>query len=214
MNAQREDILDRFTVAVAQHGYDEAAIERVLARAGISPALLLRHFQSPEDCFLVVCERALADFAPTLAHSYGAEDRWQDALSAALAGLLELLDVDLPLAVLLVVRAPDAGARVKARRAQVLVELAAVLDRGALESPARIACPDRPVADALVAEMFALIHERLLNTHRRPRLIELHPLLTSIALAPYLGPEAAARALAQPPGVPRPRDQRHAVPSG
>jgi len=138
MGAKHEELLDRFTLAVAQYGCDEEAVELALSRARISPTLFRGHFDSFEGCFLEVCERALA-------------------------------------------------------------ELATVLDRGALETPEGVVCPTRPVAVALVEQLLTLIHDRLLKTNIDTRLLELHPLLMSIALATYLGTDAAAEALARPP---------------
>jgi AcrR family transcriptional regulator len=198
MGAKHEELLDRFTLAVAQHGCDEAAVELALSRARISPTLFRKHFDSFEGCFLEVCERALAQLGPTLAYCYEAEDCWRDSLGAALAGLLEQLDANLPLAILLVVRTVEGGPRVQVYRARVLDELAGVLDRGALETPEGVVCPTRPVAVALVEQLLTLIHDRLLRTNTHPRLLELHPLLMSIALATYLGTDAAAEALAGP----------------
>jgi hypothetical protein len=124
---------------------------------------------------------------------------WRDSLGAALAGLLERLDANLPLAILLVVRTIEGGPRVQVYRDRVLDELATVLDRGALETPEGVVCPTRPVAVALVEQLLTLIRDRLLKTNIDTRLLDLHPLLMSIALATYLGTDATAEALARPP---------------
>jgi hypothetical protein len=83
------------------------------------------------------------------------------------------------------------------RRADVLEEIAAVIDQGRLVASATRE-PPQLTAEGVVGAVFAVLHARLLEGGREPLTDLLGPLMSMILL-PYLGTRAASRELSRPP---------------
>jgi DNA-binding MarR family transcriptional regulator len=109
-----------------------------------------------------------------------------------------LLEDEPGLAKLCVVEALGAGAKVLERRAQVLEQLAAIVDRGRVVVTNAAHEPPDVTAEGVVGAVFAVLHTRLLEEGREPLTNLLGPLMSMIVL-PYLGARAASRELSRPP---------------
>jgi AcrR family transcriptional regulator len=77
---RREQILDAATRAFAQAGYTATGLEDVAAEAGLTRAMLYRHFESKADLYRAVLDRACA----RLAEATGIDDFGEDAIPALL----------------------------------------------------------------------------------------------------------------------------------
>ena len=106
------------------------------------------------------------------------------------------LDDEPGLAKVCMVEALAAGPAVLDRRAQVLEELAEVVDRGRSVASVTRELPD-VTAEGVVGAVFAVLHTRLLEGGNKP-LSDLLGSLMSIIVLPYLGGRAASRELTRP----------------
>jgi DNA-binding MarR family transcriptional regulator len=94
------------------------------------------------------------------------------------------------------VEALAAGEKVLERRAQVLDDVAVVIDQGRfLTNTTRE--PPAVTAEGIVGGVFAVLHTRLLEEGDEPLTDLLGPLMSMIVL-PYLGARAASRELGRP----------------
>jgi AcrR family transcriptional regulator len=179
--------------AIEEVGYAHMTVAQVISRARVSRKTFYDVFTDREDCFLAAFEQAVEQGHGHVKEAYGQETNWREAVRAALAMLLALMDEEPGLAKLCVVEAQAAGAKVLERRAQVFAELARALDRGR-EAPGATGEPPEVTAEGLVGAVFTVIHTRVLEQDERHLLGLLGPLMSMIVL-PYLGSRAAAREL-------------------
>ncbi|HEV3046539.1 MAG TPA: TetR family transcriptional regulator [Solirubrobacteraceae bacterium] len=202
---QRSRMLAAAVEAVEDVGYARMTVAQVISRARVSRKTFYDVFTDREDCFLAAFEQALAQARAIAEEAYTGESSWREGVRAALARLLIFMDEEPGLAKLCIVEALGAGERVLDRRAVVLDELAAVIDRGR-EATNATREPPEVTAEGVVGAIFAVLHTRVLENGGEP-LTELLGSLMSMIVLPYLGARAAGRELARPP-VELPADGR------
>jgi AcrR family transcriptional regulator len=183
--------------AVEDVGYARMTVAQVISRARVSRKTFYDVFTDREDCFLAAFEQAIDQARVMAAESYDRESGWRDGIRAALARLLMAMDEEPGLAKLCIVEALGAGDRVLERRAEVLDELAEVVDRGRVLTNATREPPE-VTAEGVVGAIFAVLHTRVLERGDEP-LTDLLGSLMSMIVLPYLGARAAGRELSRPP---------------
>ncbi len=202
--------------AVEEVGYARLTVAQVIGRAKVSRKTFYDVFLDREDCFLAAFNEAIARMEAIATEAYEAEDSWRDGMRAGLVALLVFLTAEPGLARLCIVEALGAGPRVLERRAEVLEQLKAVVDRGRVagggRAPARTSAAKRSrasaepaeiTAEGVVGAVFAVLHTRLLAGGRRPLTDLVGPLMSMIVL-PYLGARVASNELAKPaPKLPK-----------
>lgn len=204
---QRSRMLAAAVEAVGEVGYSRMTVAQVISRARVSRKTFYDVFTDREDCFLAAFEQALGQASSIAREAYQSESSWRDGIRAGLARLLIFMDEEPGLAKLCIVEALGAGERVLDRRAQVLDELAVVIDRGR-EATNATREPPEVTAEGVVGAIFAVLHTRVLEQGAEP-LTELLNSLMSMIVLPYLGARAAGRELSRPsleiPVDPRPQ---------
>jgi AcrR family transcriptional regulator len=193
---QRSRMLAAAVEAVADVGYSRMTIAQVIGRARVSRKTFYDVFADREDCFLAAFEQALTRAQTVAAAAYEHEDGWREGVRAALGALLVFMDEHPDLARLCVVEALAAGDAVLDRRAEVLDQLAAVVDEGRFLGSASHDPPPL-TAEGLVGGIIAVLHSRLLEECAEPYTDLLGPFMSMIVL-PYLGTRAASVELARP----------------
>jgi AcrR family transcriptional regulator len=194
---QRSRLLAAAVEVVQDVGYARMTVARVIERAKVSRKTFYDTFADREECFLVAFEQALEHARELAVEAYEREPGWRDGIRAALARLLIFMDDEPALAKLCMIEALCAGERVLQRRAKVLEELAAVIDRGRLVTQVASE-PPQVTAEGIVGAVFAVVHTRLLEGRTR-LLQDLLGSLMSMIVLPYLGATAASRELTRPP---------------
>jgi AcrR family transcriptional regulator len=193
---QRGRILTATVDAVERLGYARLTVAEIVGRARISRKTFYGVFSDREDCVLAAFEQALAEASLLARTAYSQAPSWRNGMRLALASLLEFMDDEPGLARLCLVEVLAASDRVRARRTEVLAELARVIDRGRLaSSPSHE--PSEMMAEGIVGAIVTVLHNRLLERNEKP-LIELLGPLMSIIVLPYHGPSAAKRELGRP----------------
>jgi len=207
---QRSRMLAAASEAVAEVGYARMTIAQVIGRARVSRKTFYDVFTDREDCFLAAFDQAISRARLVATEAYENESSWRDGLRAALAALLTFMDEHPALARLCLVEALAAGDAVLERRAQVLDELAEVVDRGRFErNAARNPAP--LTAEGVVGGIVAVLHARLVEDCSEP-LSDLLGALMGMIVLPYLGARAASGELSRPlPERRRVRRTRRAV---
>ena len=198
---QRRRIVAAAAQVVEDVGYGRMTVGQVIARAKVSRKTFYEIFADREDCFLAAFDQALSEARTHTIDAFRGESEWHEGIRSALAALLILMDQERAQAKLCIVEASAAGPRVSTRRAQVLDELAKVVDRGRSLTEAADE-PPRLTAEGIVGAVCAVLHRRLLDGCPEP-LTHLLGALMSMIVLPYLGSPAASRELSRPaPQIP------------
>ena len=182
---------------VEEVGYTRTTVAQIIARAHVSRKTFYDLFSDREDCFLAAFEQSVERARTLAAEAYRRERGWRDGVRAALGQLLLLMEDEPGVAKLCMVDALSAGPRVLERRAGLIEELTAAVDRGR-GSASDSRQPPQVTAEGIVGAVHAVLHKRLIAGDGQP-LVELLPQLMSMIVLPYLGPREAHRELGRPP---------------
>ena len=127
---QRERVLEAMAAVVAEIGYQEATIRKILDRARISKITFYELFDNKEQCFLAAYDDALALAFARIEGACAAERRAPAAqrLDAALDALLGFLAEEPDIARLCVVEVLAAGPAGRGRRAATMDRFAAMME--------------------------------------------------------------------------------------
>jgi AcrR family transcriptional regulator len=193
---QRSRMLAAALEAVEEVGYARMTVAQVIGRAKVSRKTFYDVFTDREDCFLAALEGASSQAGRLVREAFDSEPAWRDGMRAGLTELLLFLDEEPALARLFLVEALGAGPRVLERRAAVLEDLAAVVDRGRFVTSA-VREPPEVAAEGVVGAVFAVLHTRALEKNAE-RFACLLGSLMNIVVLPYLGARAASRELNRP----------------
>lgn len=192
--SQRARLLNAAVAVAGAEGYAAMTVTAVIARANVSRKTFYEQFADREHCFLAayrsVVERALAGVRA----AYGSDAPWPERLEAALAWALDTLASHPLEARVAFVEVLTAGPRALELRDRAMRELTPLLTPGFDAAPAGTAVP-RSMPTAIVGAWGELIGTRV----RHGRVEELPRLLSDLlfcALAPFVGPVAAADACA------------------
>lgn len=191
VHSQRERILDAVANLAAAKGYADLTIPEIVQEAAVSVQAFYQHFSGKEDAFLVTYEvghrRALAAFE----HAFDSQRDWPNAIHAALRALFAFFAGEPSFAHCALVDACCASERASALLAQGIASYRPMFEAGMAEAPAG----RRPPPVAPEAATFAL-HELCFAHVARERARELTDLVPEgafIALAPFIGGQAAAQ---------------------
>jgi AcrR family transcriptional regulator len=192
---QRERIFDAIANLTAARGYPALSLDEVAAEAAVSLQTFYAHFAGKEDAFIATYEtghaRAMAVVNQTLAR----QSSWLGAVRAGVAALLELLACEPSYAHLACVDVMVAYPHMAQRAHEANDFYAGLLDlRMAPDAPSLLPAP--VVGEAIVGGVFELLHDYVLRGQSR-RLPELADHVAYIALAPFMGAQAAWRAIAE-----------------
>ena len=138
---------------------------------------------------LAVFDEGSAQVCAAMTGAYRSADCWVDAIRGALAELLVFLDHRPGLARLLIVDALVGDSAIRARRHELLAELARALEADR-PRPAAGSLPAPFGGEAVVGAVASILHGRLMEKPT-PSLIDLHGSLMGLIVLPYLDVAAA-----------------------
>jgi AcrR family transcriptional regulator len=194
--SQRMRLLNAAVAVAGAEGYAAMTVSAVIARASVSRKTFYEQFADREHCFLAaygsVVERALTG----LRAAYGLDAPWPARVEGAIAWALDALASHPLEARVAFVEVLTAGPRALELRDRAMRELEPLLRPGFDAAPAGATVPPSMPA-AVVGACGELIGTRV----RHGRVAELPELRTDLlfcALAPFVGPVAAAEACARP----------------
>jgi AcrR family transcriptional regulator len=193
LSIQRSRMLAATAACVEELGYARTTVGRIITRARVSRKTFYDIFADREDCFCALFEQTVDQARTRACSSYAGEDDRRDGIRSALIELLTLIDREPGLARLCLVDALGAGERVLERRAEVIRELARMID-GAQRKGGAGRVPPELTAEGIVGGVCSVLHSRLLEPDGPPALDLLGPIMSMIVL-PYFGPRASRREL-------------------
>jgi AcrR family transcriptional regulator len=196
VHAQRERVLDAVAQLSAEKGYAKTTVEDIAGRAAISLAAFYEHFVDKEDAFLVAYEVGHGKGRAIVERVHDAQSDWPRAVRAGVAALLEFLACEPAFAHLAVVDGLTATPSIAERASKGIVRYAELLTPGFEQLPPERAIPKITI-EAIAGGIFELCWAYAAQGHTR-ELTELAPWATYLALAPFIGTEAAGRLAAEP----------------
>jgi len=185
---------------VAENGASALTVESVCALSGVSRAGFRRSFTSRADMLLALHDELAARVSASMGRAYLAQSSWVEGVRAAITDLLATLERNVPLARFMLLDCAIDESPLPARRAQLLDDFAAALDR---DRPAReLDASDPPFgARALIGAIASILHGRLME-EPVPALTDLAGSLTAMIVLPYMGPDAARTEIARTGAAP------------
>jgi AcrR family transcriptional regulator len=201
---QRERILDAAERLAAERGVAGTSIEAIVKEAGVSSVTFYEFFESKEECFVAVFDRAVGEAGERLAEAATGDPAaggltWSEGVATGLRALTRLVPANPERARLVLVEAQTGGPELSARFDAVLDRVAAKLREGRALKTAALDLPTTH-EEATAGSLAWLLRERV-EAGGGDDLEALYPELIDIALAPYLrGKEQATMAAAQGDG--------------
>lgn len=188
---QRERLIAGIASAVAEHGYNAVTITHITKAAAVSRRVFYANFESKEECFLAAFDAVVAHIGELVADAVETAPDWPHQAIAAARSALAFLAAEPDLARLCLVEAQSAGPAVAERFHAAVRELVPPLERGRRErSTAR---PLPPTTEDSTIGALVSLASRKVAAGEAERLEDLLPDFTEFILAPYLGPDEAAR---------------------
>lgn len=183
--------------AVAEQGPGASLTPAALsARAGVPRGEVEGLLADRQAVVAATFDFAVASARERIEGACAGRVRWLDGVKAALVAFLLFLEEEPELGRVCVLYAISATPELAARRAALVGELAAAIDRGRLEAASDRHAPPPVVAEGVVGAVLSLLHNRLLSQERS--VMDLYGALVSIVVMPYLGAAVARRELARP----------------
>jgi AcrR family transcriptional regulator len=155
---QRGRLLGAMAEVVAAVGYEEASVERVLVQAGVSRRTFYELFGDKEDCFVAAYDEAMRRVLRVVTEAYLECEAVERRIECALEAFLRLCAEEPALARMCVVEVFAAGPRARARRAEAMERLAALMERALSELRGDDEL-DRLTAQALIGGVHEVIYQ-------------------------------------------------------
>jgi AcrR family transcriptional regulator len=160
---QRMRMVKALIETVSVHGYQDTSVTAIVATARASRRTFYEHFADRDDCLLAAFDAAVWELTDLAVKAYQLPGDWSERVRAALQAVLVFLEDEPTIASLVFVESPQAGPRVRARRAEVMKTLAAALDAGRPQPAQTVPALREPTAGE--SEVTPLIKRAVL---RRP----------------------------------------------
>ncbi|HEX5145980.1 MAG TPA: TetR/AcrR family transcriptional regulator [Conexibacter sp.] len=205
VSSQRQRLLNAAIAVAGSEGYAATTVSAVIGRASVSRKTFYEQFADREHCFLAAYELVVERALRGMRAAYAFDAPWPERLRAAFAWALAALAAHPEEARVVFLEVLAAGPQALAHRERALRRFTPLLAPGFELAPDPGAVP-ASMPDAIAGGLTELIAGQL-RADAAARLPLLLPDVTFCALAPFLGPEAAARAAAPAPAAARRRSR-------
>lgn len=179
---QRDRLLRAMARTVAEHGYQDTTVRRLLGRAGLSRRTYYELFEDKEECFLAAYDEAVEHLLDLTAEAYGQDDAPEERIERALQALLRFCADEPDIARLCIVEVLAAGPAARARRAATMERLADLME-GALSELRGDAKLSKLAARGLVGGVHELIYTPI-DLGETEQLRDLAPEIVASQVAP------------------------------
>jgi AcrR family transcriptional regulator len=181
-------VLEAMLLTVGARGYEQATVQEVLERAGISRQRFQRRFGGKEECFARAYEAAADRLADELLEVGQEAESWRHGFRAALAELLRTVAEQPLLAKALTIEVRAARGAAWAKHQQVVERLARAVDTAREE-------PGASPSTSLTAQFIVgAIEESIcveIGAGRTAKVERLLPDLAHLAILQYFGEDEA-----------------------
>jgi AcrR family transcriptional regulator len=193
---QRERIVDAVANLTAAGGYADLTVEKIAGEAAMSLQTFYDHFKGKEEAFLFAYEVGHARGLALVERAYEAQADWPRGVKAAVGTLLAYLGAEPAFAKLALRHMLTATPRAAERANAGISEYLSVLEPGFKETSEHPRPPAITI-EAIGGGLFELMYGCLMRD-RAEELPGLTTHATYVALAPFVGPELAAKVAIEP----------------
>ncbi len=186
--SSEQRIIRGFAAAVAERGYAGATISSIAAAASISQHTFYEHFEDKADALLAALDSSGAQMLAAALPAARRAREWPHAVHVALATAADFLATEPAFARLRAVEVYAGGPAAIAVRNRSGADLLATL-----LGPAFADAPAIPpiFAEAILGAIYGVLYEQI-SSEGPEQLPRIAPLLTYVALAPFVGAERAS----------------------
>ncbi|HEX2161618.1 MAG TPA: TetR/AcrR family transcriptional regulator [Thermoleophilaceae bacterium] len=128
---QRDRLMRAMAKTVAEYGYQETTVRRLLGRAGLSRRTYYELFEDKEDCFLAAYDEAVEHVLGLTVEAYHQGESPEAKIERGLRAFLQFCADEPDIARMCIVEVLAAGPAARARRATTMERLAGLME-GAL----------------------------------------------------------------------------------
>lgn len=190
---QRARILAALADEVAAQGYRAVTVADIVRRAGIARNTFYDNYSSKEECFLAAQDFAVEEALRRVVEAASEVDSWPGRVQAGLDAFLGYVASEPALARTCMVEALSAGPAALERYEDSLQSFVPLLRIGRKVAPHGEDLPET-LEETIVGGIFWIVYQRLI-VGEAERIERLLPELVEFALTPYIGAEAARRAV-------------------
>jgi AcrR family transcriptional regulator len=190
-NNQRQRLLASLVFTVAEHGYNETTITRVIEGAGVTTRTFYKYFDGVEAAYMAAFEAAVDSLGSRLSAAYGSESDWSFRIRASLDALLEFFAASPELARLCLTEPFVAGPPISRRYQEAIERLTPYLREGRALRDGPEVFPET-TERGLLGSIGTQIG-RQVSAGEAEGLPGILPDLVQFALTPYLGATEARR---------------------
>jgi AcrR family transcriptional regulator len=198
MDSVRERIAQAVTDEIAERGYENASVEGVIDRAGVTMAEFLVNFEDLADCAIRVYRQRIEEFTDQIVSAFEAEEVWPDSLRAAAYATADFLHANPSMLEFGTTQMFSSGLISEARRESQFKRMVEMIDAGR-EAPGVLPGVNRSTADVALGTIYETIIRNTGDTHETSKPETYVPDLMYVTVRLYLGEEAARRELELPP---------------
>jgi AcrR family transcriptional regulator len=188
---QRERLIVSLAHVVAEHGYNDTTITRIVEGAGVTSRTFYKYFQTVEECYLAALDSTIARLTPLVVDAYQSEQSWPLRVRASIAAVLDFFAAEPEIARLCAVEPFVAGPGIARRYELAIDSLVPYLRLGRELREGSEAFPET-TERGLLGSMNSLV-ARKVSAGEAESLPQLLPDLVQFALTPYLGAGEARR---------------------
>lgn len=190
---QRNRILQATAEVTMAKGYAATTVADIVTAAGVAKEAFYRHFEDKQAALLEAQRQPSQYILDTLVRAYFSADEWHERVWRALGRLLELIAQSPALSHLRLVECYTAGP-VAIRRAEDATRSFTIFLEEGYRQPGQARELPRLCSQAIAGGIFEIVQHEVASggvagIGRRL------PQLTYIAIAPFLGPQAAIEAI-------------------
>lgn len=191
---QRARIIAALAEETVARGYRAVTVADIVRRAGIARNTFYENFSSKQDCFLATQDYAVKEALRRVVEAATKVESWQERVDAGLGAFLHYVASEPALARTCIVEALSAGPASLARYEESLESFIPLFRIGRKVSKRGDELPET-LEETIIGGIFWVIYQRIIRGETE-QIEQLLPELVEFALTPYIGAEAAKRAVA------------------
>lgn len=182
---QRGRLLDALAEVIAEQGYLDTTVHKILKRAGISRRTFYEIFTDKQDCFLVAYQEAADHIVVLVQRACRLGSTPEMRIESGLRAMLEFVEREPAIARMFIVEVMAAGEKARARRAKTMEQLTG-LAADALEER----CDSRNEALLRARVLTGGVHEMIYDSLTRGKVAGISELAEEVVPS-YLAPPEA-----------------------
>jgi AcrR family transcriptional regulator len=125
---QRDRLMRAMAKTVAEYGYQETTVRRLLGRAGLSRRTYYELFEDKEDCYLAAYDEVVDHLMDVVADAFAEGESPEERIERGLRAFLEFCRDEPDIARMCIVEVLAAGPAARARRADTMERLASLME--------------------------------------------------------------------------------------